>query len=96
MLALVVRFDVPDEAAARAFDALVAEVLPGIRAEEPGTRVYATHAVQGEPLARVFYEVYDDPAALEAHEARPGTARFLERVRELVSAVRVELLTPTA
>ena len=94
MFAIAVRFDLPDPAAAEAFDALVREVLPGIRSEEPGTLLYATHTVDGEPLARVFYEVYRDRQAHAAHEARPGTARFLEQLRDLVSAVRAELLEP--
>ncbi|GAB7193481.1 hypothetical protein NUM3379_41910 [Kineococcus sp. NUM-3379] len=94
MFALVVRFDLPDPEAAGDFDALVADVLPGISAEEPGTLVYATHRVADEPLARVFYEVYRDRAAHAAHEARPATAAFLERVGALVSAVRVEFLDP--
>ena len=94
MFALVVRFDLPDPQAAATFDALVRDVLPGISAEEPGTLVYATHAVEDEPLARLFYEVYRDRAAHAAHEARPGTAAFLQRIGALVSPVRVESLTP--
>lgn len=93
---LLVRFDLRDPASARVFDDLVEEVLPGIRAEEPGTLTYNAHAVEGEPLARVFYEVYRDRAAHAAHEARPATARFLERVPELVSGVRVDVLGDAA
>ena len=94
MFALVVRFDLPDAAAAAEFDALVRGVLPGIGTEEPGTLLYLTHAVEGEPLARIFYEVYRDRAAHAAHEERPATAEFLRRVQELVASVRVELLHP--
>jgi len=93
MFAIAVRFDLPDPDAAEAFDALVREVLPGIRAE-PGTLLYATHTVDGEPLARFFYEVYRDRAAHAAHESRPETARFLEQVGELVTSGRGELLEP--
>jgi quinol monooxygenase YgiN len=92
--ALVVRFDLPTSAAATAFDALVRDVVPGILSEEPGTLVYATHAVDGEPLARVFYEAYRDRSAHAAHEARPATARFLQQVGELGPVVRVDFLTP--
>ena len=96
MFALVVRFDLLDPAAADAFDALVAQVLPGIRSSEPGTLLYATHTVEGEPLARLFYEVYRDREAHAAHEARPEVADFLGRLDGLVSGVRVELLEPDA
>lgn len=96
MFAIVVRFDCRDAEGAAAFDALVDDVLPGIRDDEPGTLVYTTHTVEGEPFARVFYEMYADRAAHAAHEARPGTARFLAAMREHVSAVRVELLESQA
>ncbi|NHC16120.1 putative quinol monooxygenase [Motilibacter deserti] len=92
MFAIVVRFDLLDTAAAERFDHLVAEVVPGIRASEPGTLVYTPHTVQGEPLARVFYEVYRDREAHAAHEARPETAEFLREVRTLTASIRVELL----
>ncbi|WP_432496036.1 putative quinol monooxygenase [Kineococcus auxinigenes] len=94
MFAIAVRFDLPDEQSAAEFDDLVARTVPEILAEEAGTLTYVPHRVEGEPLARVFYEEYADRDAHAAHEARPGTARFLERVRELVTSVRAELLTP--
>lgn len=94
MFAIAVRFDLPDADAARAFDALVADVLPGIRSAEPATLLYLTHTVDGEPHARVFYEVYADRAGHAAHEARPQTAAFLQQVRDLGPVVRAELLTP--
>ena len=96
MFAIAVRFDLPDEESAAAFDDLVARTLPGILAEEPGTLTYVPHRVEGEPLARLFYEVHRDRDAHRAHEARPATAEFLRRVGELVSAVRAEFLLPAA
>ncbi|MFF7095343.1 putative quinol monooxygenase [Streptomyces rubradiris] len=75
--ALVVRFALRDQAAATAFDALCAETLEGITRREPGTLAYVTHNPVGEPLVRVFYELYEDRAAFEAHEAQPHTQRFL-------------------
>ena len=93
MFALVVRFDLHDQDAAAAFDALVADVLPQITALEPGTLVYATHTVEDEPLARVFYEVYTDRDGHRAHEAAPHTARFLAAKDRYVREVRVDFLT---
>jgi quinol monooxygenase YgiN len=92
VFALVVRFDLPDAAAARAFDELTASAVPLIRAHEPGTLVYETYAVEGEPLARVFYEVYRDRDAHVEHERQPHTAAFLTTVGTLVAQTRVELL----
>jgi quinol monooxygenase YgiN len=92
---LVVRFDLPDESAARAFDDLTAAAVPLIRAHEPGTLVYETYHVEGEPLARVFYEVYRDRDAHAEHERELHTAAFLTAVRTLVAKTRVEYLSRT-
>ena len=94
VFAIAVRFDLPDAEAAEAFDRLVEAAVPGILSEEPGTLVYTPHVVMGEPLARLFYEVYRDEDAHRAHEARSATADFLRRVRALVSEVRVDRLAP--
>ncbi len=76
MIGLFVRFDIRDEPAARRFDELTAAAVSEISAKEPGTLVYATHEVRGEPLARVFYEVYADEAAFQAHEEAPHVVEF--------------------
>jgi quinol monooxygenase YgiN len=90
---LVVRFDLPDAAAARAFDELTTAAVPLIRAHEPGTLVYETYNVEREPLARVFYEVYRDRNAHAEHERQPHTAAFLTTLRTLVTQTRVEYLS---
>lgn len=94
MFALVVRFELADAARAAEFDRLVEETGRGIAAHEPGTLVYATHRVDGAPLARVFYEVYRDRDAFEEHERRPHTRRFLAERDRYVTSARVEFLTP--
>ena len=94
MFALVVRFDLPDAAAAATFDELVTDMAPTMVAAEPGTLVYNTHVVVDAPLSRIFYEVYRDRDALDEHEARPATAAFLAQVRALDPVVRVEAVTP--
>ena len=94
MFALVVRFDCRDEAAVRRFDELTAEVVQQITEKEPGTLVYATHAVEGAPLARIFYEVYRDRAAFETHEAADHVRLFHARKDPLVIGRRIEYLSP--
>jgi len=91
MFALVVRFELRDEAAAAAFDELLGTALPQIE-QEPGTLVYLTHSVEGEPLVRIFYELYADRDAFVAHEAYEHTRRFLIAKDELLAGVRVEFL----
>ena len=54
---LVVRFEVLD-GHEEAFDALTAETVAEIEAQEPGTLVYITHTEEGSPSVRLFYELY--------------------------------------
>jgi quinol monooxygenase YgiN len=96
MFGLVVRFELRDAGAAEAFDALVRVLVEKIMATEPGTLVYATHTVEDAPLARIFYEVYRDRAAFEAHESQPHTAHFLSERERHVTSFRVEFLAPAA
>lgn len=92
MFGLVVRFHLrPD--AGESFDALVAETIEGIRSGEPGTLTYAVHHMQGVADARVFYELYADRAAFDAHEAQQHVIRFLaERQQYLSRAPEVSFL----
>ena len=93
MLALSVRFTCKDEASAVAHDELVAATVAAIRANEPGTLIYAVHRVDGEPLQRIFYELYPDRAASEAHEASPATRRYLEARGQYLASTEVDWLT---
>lgn len=96
MFGLAVRFDLRP-AVAEKFDALVAETLELIATTEPGTIVYTTHNVAGEPDARVFYELYQDRDAFEEHERQDHVRRFLaEREQYLAGPVRVEFLALVA
>lgn len=95
MFALVVRFDIRDQVAAEEFDQLTAQAVTQITANEPGTLLYATHTVDGEPLARVFYEVYADRTAFQAHEDAPHVKGFHAKKGPLLAGEpRVEFLTP--
>jgi quinol monooxygenase YgiN len=93
MFGLVVRFTCKDQAGAEAFDRLVAATVDKIRTDEPGTLVYAVNRVDGEPLQRVFYELYRDRAAFDAHEAQEHTKKFLDERGQYLSATEVDRLT---
>ncbi len=93
MLGLVVRFTCKDEASAAAYDRLVAETVEGIRAHEPGTLVYAVHRVDGQPLQRIFYELYRDRDAFAAHEAAPHTRVYLAERDQYLAGTEVDWLT---
>jgi quinol monooxygenase YgiN len=94
MFAIVVRFDLRDEQAAAQFDAITAKLVGQVAANEPGTLLYLTHTVQDAPLARVFYELYRDQAAFEAHNASDHVKAFLEARSPLLADRRPERLTP--
>jgi quinol monooxygenase YgiN len=71
----------------------VKETTARIRAEEPGTLLYLCHVVQGEPGARIFYELYADREAFQAHEEQAHVKAFLaERQNHMAGPVRVEFL----
>jgi quinol monooxygenase YgiN len=93
MIGLSVRFTCKDETSAEAHDRLVAETVQGIAAHEPGTLIYAVHRVDGQPLQRLFYELYSDQAAFEAHEAAPHTRRYLVEREAYLTATDVDRLT---
>jgi quinol monooxygenase YgiN len=93
MFGLCVRFTCKDQASAEAYDQLVAETVEAIKADEPGTLVYASHTVEGQPLQRIFYELYRDRSAFEAHEASPATRHYLEHRDQYLASTEVDWLT---
>lgn len=93
---LVVRFSLRDQEAAKAFDELCAITLEGIKAAEPGTLTYVVHVPEGEPLVRVFYELYTDRQAFDAHEAQPHTKHFLAQRKQYLAGVEVTFLDAIA
>jgi quinol monooxygenase YgiN len=93
MFGLCVRFTCKDETSAKAYDRLVAETIEVIKTDEPGTLVYASHFVDGLPLQRIFYELYRDRAAFEAHEAAPHTRRYLAERDQYLASTEVDWLS---
>ncbi len=92
MFALVVRFDLRPGSEAE-FDHLVEAATARIRAEESGTLLYLCHRVQGEPGARVFYELYRDHQAFQAHEVAQHVKDFhAQRKPMMAGPERVEFL----
>jgi quinol monooxygenase YgiN len=92
MLAVVVRFDLKDEAAARGFDALAEQTVAAVQALELGTLIYAVHRVEDAPLSRVFYELYASRDAHRQHESAEHMKRALAELEQYVQDVRVEFL----
>ena len=93
MFGLCVRFTCKDETSAKAYDRLVTETVEAIKAHEPGTLIYASHLVDGEPLQRICYELYRDKAAFEAHQATPHVRRYQAEREQYLAGTEVDWLT---
>lgn len=65
MLAFVASLSVKEELV-EDFKAAMTEVMPKVR-EEPGNHMYIGHQSPEDPTRFVFYEQYEDQAAIEAH-----------------------------
>ena len=76
-----------------AFDRLTEEAASAIRECEYDTLIYACHPVQGSPRQRIFYELYRDKAAFDAHEAAPHTRRYLADRGPYLASTEVDWLT---
>jgi quinol monooxygenase YgiN len=50
------------------FERVMRAAVPRVR-EEPGNHAYIFHRSQDNPRVFMFYEEYDDQAALDAHRA---------------------------
>lgn len=90
---MVVRFDLV-EGHEEAFDALVARTAAAVHEHEPDTLLYLTHTVQGEPSARVFYEMYRSEAAKAVHDEQPYIKEFMRERDQHLAGRRVEFLDP--
>jgi quinol monooxygenase YgiN len=89
---LVVRFNLK-AGTGEQFDALTRDVVAAIRQSEPGTQVYACHAVE-DADARIFYELYRDRAAFEDHERAEHVNHFHQQKEQyLAGEPRVEFFT---
>jgi quinol monooxygenase YgiN len=79
-----------------AFDALTEETVAAVRMSEPGTLVYLVHRDTSSPSVRVFYELYRNVEAFEAHEGMSHVQRFLvQRTEHLTGEPEVWRVTPT-
>jgi quinol monooxygenase YgiN len=90
---LVVRFTVRPGAEAE-FDALIKRTVALIRTQEPGTLIYNCHHVDGAARQWIFYELYRDRAAFDAHEQQDHVKRFLTEREPLLESKEVRFLKP--
>lgn len=92
---LVVRFHLKP-GCEQGFDDLTAQTVPLIQAHEPGTVLYICQTVEGAPTQRIFYELYANRAAFDAHESQPHVKHFLSAREAFVERFEVDFLSPMA
>jgi quinol monooxygenase YgiN len=86
-LALIVNFTVAEENQEQA-KVFIRKMQEHTR-REPGCRLYIGHQSVEDPLRFVFYELYDDQAALDAHRASPHYAEFVTNGLLKLMATRI-------
>ena len=64
---------------ADALAALLADQAAEVRKAEPGCLVYRLHRSTNDPDLFLFYEMYVDDAAFEAHRKAPHLAAYRQR-----------------
>lgn len=83
MISLVVRLDVrPDRL--EEFTEAITRNAASTFADEPGCLRFDVCRSQSDPHHFVFYEIYRDEAALDAHRAAPHFAQWREAVARTV------------
>ena len=65
-----------------ALAALLVEQAAVIRKTEPGCVLYRVHRSSSDANAFLFYEIYADDAAFDAHRASPHLAQYRKRREE--------------
>ena len=82
MITQIARFKVKEGNEAEAEEKMK-EMVAAVEANEPGVVTYLLHKNQKDPAEFVFFEVYEDDAALEAH----GKTDHMGKMRETFVAL---------
>jgi len=85
MFALIVSLKVKPEMRDRFLEAAADDSTCSVR-DEPGCRRFDVLQDQADPNHFVFYEVYRDDAALQAHTQTPHFARWREAAAQVLDA----------
>lgn len=85
MIALHVDVRIRPEGRAEFVEVMRANAAASV-ADEPGCLLFHVIADEADPAHFMFYEVYDDHAAFEAHKAAPHFAVWAEAKQRLVVA----------
>jgi len=90
VIVITARFRVLDGKENEALEAMRAMVQK-VRDGEPGCLAYVCHRSFAEPAEIVWYEAYEDEAALGAHGGSEHMQAFRQRLPEVVDLTQIKL-----
>lgn len=95
MIALLVQFTVKPGQEARAVELM--RIMEEHTRKEPGCIQYVGHQSADEPRRFMFYETYEDEAALETHRNAPYFRKYVTNGLDLIIEQRErELFAPVS
>ena len=89
---IVAEFEVKPEAIDAFLAAAIADASASV-AHEPGCRQFDVTRSHDQPNHIVLYEVYDSPAAFDAHLETPHLKAFRDQIEPMVAGRQVRRLT---
>jgi quinol monooxygenase YgiN len=90
MIVIMARFHVLDGKENEALEA-ARTMIQGVRDGEPGCLAYVCHRSFAEPAELVWYEAYEDEAALGAHGGSEHMRAFRQRLPGIVDVTQIKL-----
>jgi quinol monooxygenase YgiN len=90
MIVMMARFRVLEGKEDEALEAARA-MVQGVRDGEPGCLAYVCHRSFADPAEIVWYEAYEDEAALAAHGASEHMKAFRQRLPGIVDVTQIKL-----
>jgi quinol monooxygenase YgiN len=91
-LVIIAEFEVRPEAMDAFLEQAVLDAAQSV-AKEPGCKQFDVTIAEDQPNRVLLYEIYDDPAAFDAHLATPHLAAFRDAIEPMVLSRQVRRLT---
>lgn len=90
MIVILARFRINEGKEKEALEAM-RTMAQRVQEKEPGCLAYVSHRPSADPSEIVFYEVYENDAALGAHGASEHMQAFRQSLPELVDVTQIKL-----
>lgn len=90
MIIMIARFRIKEGKDSEALEAM-RTMAQRVQDKEPGCLAYVSHRSSAEPSEIVFYEVYENDAALGAHGASEHMQTFRQSLPDIVDLTQIKL-----